>query len=475
DEWMLAEDIPNIDFFFCNIWLRAFVNNMKNSCGMNYSKILGVFHGFDMSFYYDKKNCLDFTLNLVKKMNADPVFGEKINENIKFYSDKLQESAEKIPKNLSVLSNEELGGIIEEHARVHTKLYEWGWLSNATDMFYPEFTELLKKYLRTKINSEEELNVVFIALTHADEKSLDLIQHEELLKIAVEMQDGKSVSILLEKYYVDYAPVSALWVGEPVSLNYFVNEVKSVRDPVREIALLNKDLVERRLEKEKLVEKLGIDGKYLRLFNVFGEFMITKQYRRYAQLRSLFLLRPVFREIAKRFNITEKQSRFLLTPEYKQLLVEGSFDVKQLAEREAFCVLVSSEGEDFVLTGEEARNKASETKQVIDFEQKELKGQCACVGFAKGRVKIILSPVDLPKMQKGDILVAIATNPDIVPAMKKAAAIVTEQGGVTCHAAIVSRELKIPCVIGTKIATKWLKDGDLVEVDASKGLVRKSF
>ena len=59
--------------------------------------------------------------------------------------------------------------------------------------------------------------------------------------------------------------------------------------------------------------------------------------------------------------------------------------------------------------------------------------------------------------------------------MKKAAAIVTEQGGITSHAAIISRELRVPCVIGTKIATKVLKDGDKVEVDATKGIVKKLF
>ncbi len=78
----------------------------------------------------------------------------------------------------------------------------------------------------------------------------------------------------------------------------------------------------------------------------------------------------------------------------------------------------------------------------------------------------------MKKMNKGDILVSIATNPDIVPAMKKAAAIITEQGGITSHAAIVSREFNTPCIIGTKIATKVLHDGDLVEVDADKGIVK---
>ena len=94
------------------------------------------------------------------------------------------------------------------------------------------------------------------------------------------------------------------------------------------------------------------------------------------------------------------------------------------------------------------------------------------MGHAKGRVKIVIRPSDMGKMNKGDILVSIATDPDIVSAMKKAAAIVTEQGGVTSHAAIVSRELGIPCVIGTKIATKVLHDGDLVEVDATKGIIK---
>ena len=79
----------------------------------------------------------------------------------------------------------------------------------------------------------------------------------------------------------------------------------------------------------------------------------------------------------------------------------------------------------------------------------------------------------MEKMEYGDILVAIATTPAIVPAMKKAAAIVTDEGGLTCHASIVSRELEIPCVVGTRVVTKTVKDGDLVEVDATKGIVKR--
>lgn len=75
-------------------------------------------------------------------------------------------------------------------------------------------------------------------------------------------------------------------------------------------------------------------------------------------------------------------------------------------------------------------------------------------------------------MNDGDILVTGMTTPDFLSAIRKSAGFVTDEGGITCHAAIVSRELKKPCIIGTKIATQILKDGDLVEVDANKGIVK---
>ena len=78
----------------------------------------------------------------------------------------------------------------------------------------------------------------------------------------------------------------------------------------------------------------------------------------------------------------------------------------------------------------------------------------------------------MKKMNKGDILVAVQTMPQLLPAMKKAAAFVTDIGGLVCHAAIVARELGTPCIIGTWNATKILKDGDLVEVDADEGVVK---
>jgi len=104
---------------------------------------------------------------------------------------------------------------------------------------------------------------------------------------------------------------------------------------------------------------------------------------------------------------------------------------------------------------------------------KEAKGQPAYIGKARGRVKIIQVPSDMKKMVQGDILISQATSPDLLLAMKKAGAIVTNTGGLISHAAITSRELKIPCIVGTGNATLIFKDGDMVEVDANKGVVKK--
>jgi pyruvate, water dikinase len=121
----------------------------------------------------------------------------------------------------------------------------------------------------------------------------------------------------------------------------------------------------------------------------------------------------------------------------------------------------------------------AQTSKTIKTEKGELKiseapilsGAAASPGIGTGPVKILKSPKEIGKLEKGDVLVAPMTSPDYVPAMKKSAAIITDEGGQTSHAAIVSRELGIPCIVGTKEATKKLKDGMMVSVDGSSGNV----
>jgi phosphoenolpyruvate synthase/pyruvate phosphate dikinase len=104
----------------------------------------------------------------------------------------------------------------------------------------------------------------------------------------------------------------------------------------------------------------------------------------------------------------------------------------------------------------------------------EIKGQVASTGsnkLVRGTVSVISDP-SREQFREGDVLVTSMTRIEFVPLMRKAKAIITDEGGIACHAAIVSRELGIPCIIGTKTATKILKNGDEVEMDLDKGMVK---
>jgi len=124
-------------------------------------------------------------------------------------------------------------------------------------------------------------------------------------------------------------------------------------------------------------------------------------------------------------------------------------------------------------TMDEVRKKYSIEIEKIELEEDVLKGSVAFPGKVRGEVHIINRREDMDDFQEGQVLVASTTTPDFLPAMKKAGAIISEHGGVICHASITSRELKIPCVVGVKGATGVLKDGDLVEVNANDGIVRR--
>ncbi|MEK7075489.1 MAG: PEP-utilizing enzyme, partial [Patescibacteria group bacterium] len=128
------------------------------------------------------------------------------------------------------------------------------------------------------------------------------------------------------------------------------------------------------------------------------------------------------------------------------------------------------EGKPTIVSGKDARKVAvmAAGKQ----NNTVIKGFCASKGFVKGVVRVIYHRDEFKKFKTGDILVTAMTHPEFLPIMKKAKAIITDEGGITCHASIVSRELCIPCIIGTSDATRLLKDGDLVEVDANKRVVR---
>jgi len=139
--------------------------------------------------------------------------------------------------------------------------------------------------------------------------------------------------------------------------------------------------------------------------------------------------------------------------------------------RKAFGLIIKR-GKIIILTGEELIKSINSALESVS-QKSQVKGTVANPGRIKGTAKIVLSPHETDKVNKGDVMIASETTPDFVPATYRAAAIVTDMGGITSHAAIISREIGVPCIVGTKHATRIFKDGDFVEVNANNGIISK--
>ncbi|MBC8500278.1 MAG: hypothetical protein ISS25_02580 [Nanoarchaeota archaeon] len=180
-------------------------------------------------------------------------------------------------------------------------------------------------------------------------------------------------------------------------------------------------------------------------------------------------------EISKRKNISFEDICFYTRKDLIELLDKNKrVDISK--RKKAFVTIYNEGGGIEYLEGDEALAYSKPFLETRVNDIKEIKGLVVSKGkknVIKGKARIVLTPKESSHFKHGDILVAPMTSPDFVTVMRKAAAIITDEGGMTSHAAIVSRELGIPCIVGTKIATKVLKDGDLVEVDADKGIVRR--
>jgi len=177
--------------------------------------------------------------------------------------------------------------------------------------------------------------------------------------------------------------------------------------------------------------------------------------------------------ISRKHKIKKELLKYATIKEINNILLKGEMpNLKNLKDRKRRYILISNR----IIIGEEP-NIILKKRGFVVYEGKDgnvdvINGQIAYSGKVQGVVRVILTKNKINSIRNKEILVTTMTTPDFLPAMRKATAFITDEGGILCHAAIVSREFKKPCIIGTKIATKVLKDGDLVEVDANKGVVK---
>lgn len=229
---------------------------------------------------------------------------------------------------------------------------------------------------------------------------------------------------------------------------------------------------------QQLIRHLHLDRETIRHIRIIKRWGTLSNYVDETYGYVVNSLMPLWKELEKRLGLNWDELFSLRSQEIVSALRSGCLPrgLKHTAQsRFRGHAIALENGKVTVVDGAELAvyKRRQDTTKKLNISVSTLKGQSASPGKVRGRVRVVYTLHDLDKVERGDILVADATNPTYVPAMERAAAIVTDEGGLLSHAAIVSRELQIPCVVGTKVGTKALKDGDIVSVDAGRGIVTK--
>lgn len=384
----------------------------------------------------------------------------------------------KINRFYNLLSNDYIAkNSIEKLIPLCQKIIDLEWSANSLLLFTISLEkEWVIKFLNKKSKLlKDEIDNVWKNASNPISESFD--RRKEIILLNM-IKDKKKVDDIIE--LIQYASTGY----------YGITSVKKIKEQFKKdygkiSPLKAKELIEK-YNKEKLKKQTEYNRWIKGLSNE------EKKLVDYIQ----FIIK--FRDLRKEFMIKAMTCAFRLG---EKIIIEAGLDLKYLR-----CLTFNEAmmGVDYVKKIKEeilARENGSmgfvdyegkvtinltnfnETKKIIDYYYTNqnydnkvgniINGQIGCPGKIIGKVVLI---TDLNKhafkMKRGCILVTGMTRPEFISLMKKASAIITDEGGITCHAAIISRELKIPCIIGTKIATHVLKDGMLVEVNASKGIVK---
>jgi phosphohistidine swiveling domain-containing protein len=393
------------------------------------------------------------------------------------------EIAENLSKKLLILrfkdlSNKELSELYKEYVKIFIRIFE------GYDMSQPEVPavceEELQKLILDKVKDDKlALEMYSILTTPA---KINPLKQEEInwLKILLNIKEKGFVKEILNQIKEHSTRFGWISTQENLSFldsDYFINIAKQNKENVEEIRRKLKETEERsgiiENKRKKILNELK-DSKIEEYSEILREAGYLRILTRLAWTKLEYSSRDLFKEISKRANTDNV--RYMFPEEVEKALIEQK-KIDNVDLRIKNYVMRLNQGKIEFYTGKEADK--IEKNEIVEeaIKTNEVKGSCASQGFVRGKVKIIHSHVDdqlkeVDKMEKGDILIAGSTKPQLIVACRKASAIVTDEGGICSHAAIVSREFGIPCIVGTVHATKAFKDGDIVEVDADNGVAK---
>lgn len=435
-------------------------------------------------WYGDETIISDLYTSVSKEILKQPEYLNQLYTKFLVKSKKLLAFSKKVShQKLSLLTNKELWHLYDTYLQIYREATLYGEpLPLVTKEYVVDY---LKKYIVQQVHLDvHRATEVLITLTMPVKKSFLREEEEALYTIAAEVQQKhlsltsptlrRKIAQHTQKYcWIPYDYGVKLWHTE-----HFMSALKTIvakKNCSAELKKLREDAKHLRLQQRELLQKYNIDSYHKKLFVYvqLATYLMDLKKGIFTKSHSLFI--PFINELARRFSTTAVFMRLYTYNEIRQALLNNKvLSPETLQQRYAQSVCVwDLKGDTSFISQNQVQWFIKNTVEVnTELTQgKKVYGTAVSLGKHIGRAKIVNSSAHVYKVEKGDVLIAPMTSPDYVVGMRKAGAIVTNEGGFTCHAAIVSRELRVPCIVGTKNATKVFRDGDLLEVNAQHGSI----
>lgn len=471
--------------FWKNYMMISSIAGAEKIFGCPIGERLTTRKGMTFTHWQNPKAVWNCSLVIEKKIKHNPQFLNKILNVFNQSRTKLLSVNKKLEKtDFRRLSSEKLLLLYEQFCQAYKGLYPPFTLS----VYIDSIEDKTKKWLRTILEEkkqEEKFDDYFIKLSIFPKPSL--LQEEEfsLLNIAVKIKNKKitkkEINKLLNFHTEKYAGLPVINdEAKPWDKSYFQAQLKNtLKKSQKELTYkfneLNTYTKHIKKEQETLFKRLAAPPLIRHFFFLIGLSTWIRLVSRNTFASSHYSSKDLFSEIGRRHHLTAENIKWLNPHEVKSLILYNKLPAfKKLLDRKSTSALLFHNGRYKILEGKEAEKfiKKELGGPFVSRITDSLKGVIAYPGIVTGTAKIVIRQQDISKMKKGDILVTRMTTVDIIPAVRKASAIVTDEGGITCHAAIVSRELKIPCVVGTNFATKIIRNNDIISVDAKNGIIK---
>ncbi len=330
------------------------------------------------------------------------------------------------------------------------------------DLYDPDGEEMLKKELEEENMklSEKDINTLMKSNWR------NYVQKERIALLNIAKQENKKEAI--KEHAKKYFYINNSWESTTIlDEKYFYKKINEIEDIDEELKTLSINLDD---EQKKLQKKHSISKELMNTFYYYRQLCILRDKRKKHTLLSNHYYDMLFKRLSELLDIPFDDMRIIAVEEVVKD-VDPIHIKKLISQRQNLLLDVYTDKKKTLLSGGKGAG-------LFNLLQKSyghtgtLRGKSACKGKVKGIARIIIGETHFSKFNEGEILVAPMTRPEFVPLMKKASAIITDEGGLTCHAAIISRELGIPCIVGTKTATTKLKDSMFVEVDATTGIIK---